>query len=252
MTQGTAKAGIEPGARSEGSNFGRQTREQTAQRLGPMALQGEEVLERGDDLLDDLPVAGGPAAGRLGPRASGLGVGRSGHDRAIGLLPMPFPGDCVNHAHRHAKRVGHTHRHTGSQRYRDAHRHANRDEHNQWRPHQPDGDALRQVHHHADHHIHPDRKRNAHADVDARTVTYVHAEAHIDVRTVIPAYGTRTRGAGHHCTRAHPERDAVLASYERYRIADHNAESGHDVQAATSMAYAAAGLSAHASAWRIA
>jgi hypothetical protein len=65
MAQGASALCIEPFPGGESGDLGGQAGQQAAQRLGPMALQGEEILELGDDLLDDLAVAGGRWAARL-------------------------------------------------------------------------------------------------------------------------------------------------------------------------------------------
>ena len=52
MAQRTAQAHGEPFARGERGHLGGKAGQQAAQRLSPMAFQGAEVLELGDDLLD--------------------------------------------------------------------------------------------------------------------------------------------------------------------------------------------------------
>src|ERR671934_2009306 len=89
MAQGASALCIEPFPGGEGGDRGGQAGQQTTPRLGPMTLQGEEILERGDDLLDDLAVAGGPAAGRLPPRPPSGRGGRGGEGRPIRLYAKP-------------------------------------------------------------------------------------------------------------------------------------------------------------------
>ena len=62
MTQRPTEQRVETLPAQVGRNFRRQAGEQAAERLGPMALQGEEVLQPIDDLLDDLPSARRPAS----------------------------------------------------------------------------------------------------------------------------------------------------------------------------------------------
>lgn len=91
MAQGTAQMNIEPFACGKGRDLGSEAREQAPERLGAMALQREKVLELGDDLLDHLAMAGGPAAGRLRPSPPRVCVGGGRDYCPIGLLPVAFP-----------------------------------------------------------------------------------------------------------------------------------------------------------------
>src|SRR5918995_6560553 len=52
---------VEPLSASVGHHLGRQAGQKTTQRLGPVALQSEEVLELADDPFYDLALARGPA-----------------------------------------------------------------------------------------------------------------------------------------------------------------------------------------------
>src|SRR5918993_5629136 len=52
---------VEPLSASVGRHLGRQAGQKTTQRLGPVALQGEDVLELIYDPFDDLPLSRRPA-----------------------------------------------------------------------------------------------------------------------------------------------------------------------------------------------
>ena len=65
LTQRTTELDIEPLPAGVGRDFGCQTGQKTAQRLGPVALQGEDVLELVYDSLDDLGVSRPPNVGRI-------------------------------------------------------------------------------------------------------------------------------------------------------------------------------------------
>ena len=57
VAQGSAEGVVDPLSAGVGRHLGRQTRQQTSQRLGPVALQGEEILELPDHPFYDLPLA---------------------------------------------------------------------------------------------------------------------------------------------------------------------------------------------------
>lgn len=67
MTQRTCALPLEAFAGGEGDGLGRQAGQHAAQRLRAMPLHGAEVLELGNDLLDNLAVPRRPAAGCLRP-----------------------------------------------------------------------------------------------------------------------------------------------------------------------------------------
>src|SRR5919112_539842 len=56
VAQGSADGVVDPLSAGVGRNLGRQTRQKPSQRLGPVALQGEEILE--------LPDSGSPSTHR--------------------------------------------------------------------------------------------------------------------------------------------------------------------------------------------
>src|SRR5215216_7452804 len=60
VAQRTTELDIEPLPAGVGCDFGSQTSQQPLQGLGPVALQGEEVLELVYDPLDDLAFSGCP------------------------------------------------------------------------------------------------------------------------------------------------------------------------------------------------
>src|SRR5215216_3870148 len=61
VAQRSAEGVVYPLGARVGRDLGGQTRKQTSQRLGPVALQREEVLELAYDPLDDLALARGPS-----------------------------------------------------------------------------------------------------------------------------------------------------------------------------------------------
>ncbi len=68
---------VEPLPAGVGRHLGRQAGQKTTERLGPVALQGEEVLELIYDSFDDLPLSRSPATVCFRPRPLGelsLGV----------------------------------------------------------------------------------------------------------------------------------------------------------------------------------
>jgi hypothetical protein len=91
VAQGSAEGVVDPLSAGVGRNLGRQTRQQPYQRLGPVALQGEEILQLPDHALDDLPLARSPASVGLRPSPAGIVVGGGGHQRPVFLKPAPLP-----------------------------------------------------------------------------------------------------------------------------------------------------------------
>jgi hypothetical protein len=75
-------------------DLGGQTPKQISQRLGPMALQREEVLELADNPFYDLALAGGPAAVGLRPSPAGMVLRGGRHQRPVLLHPAPLPLDA--------------------------------------------------------------------------------------------------------------------------------------------------------------
>ena len=57
VAQRSVERVVDPLCAGVGRDLGRQTRQKPSQRLGPVALQGEEILELPDHALDDLPLA---------------------------------------------------------------------------------------------------------------------------------------------------------------------------------------------------
>jgi hypothetical protein len=57
VAQGSAEGVVDPLSAGVGRNLGRQTRQQPAEGLRPMALQAEEVLQLADHPLYDLALA---------------------------------------------------------------------------------------------------------------------------------------------------------------------------------------------------
>ena len=57
VAQGSAEGVVDPSSAGVGRDLGRQRRQQPAQRLRPVALQAEEVLQLADHTLYDLALA---------------------------------------------------------------------------------------------------------------------------------------------------------------------------------------------------
>src|SRR5215208_4992204 len=72
-------------------DLGRQARQQPAQRLRPMALHAEEVLQLADHPFYDLALAGRPTTIGLRPRPAGVVVRGGGHQSPVLLQPAPLP-----------------------------------------------------------------------------------------------------------------------------------------------------------------
>jgi hypothetical protein len=69
----------------------RQARQQPAQRLRPVALHTEEVLQLADHPFYNLVLAGRPTTIGLRPRPPGVIVRGGGHQRSVLLKPAPLP-----------------------------------------------------------------------------------------------------------------------------------------------------------------
>ena len=89
LAQGASARRMEPVPGGEGGDLGGQAGHPPAQRLGPLTRQGEEVLERGADLLDDALVHNGCllapetcAAGRTFDRVTDVLVRHVEHGHA--------------------------------------------------------------------------------------------------------------------------------------------------------------------------
>lgn len=93
IAQRASQGHIEPRADGEGAHCGGQAGQQATKGLGPMALQGAEILEWGDDLCDDLPVPHCPTTGGLGLGGPRRRDRRRRHDGPLGLVPVLFPAN---------------------------------------------------------------------------------------------------------------------------------------------------------------
>ena len=62
MSQRSAERVVDPLSTGVSRDLGGQASQQPTQRLRPVALQAEEVLELADHPLDDLPLTCGPSA----------------------------------------------------------------------------------------------------------------------------------------------------------------------------------------------
>src|SRR5919112_1433986 len=93
MSQRSAEGVVDPLSTGIGRDLGRQTSQQPSQRLRPVVLQAEEVLELADYPLDDLALACGPSAIRFRPSPAGVVLRGGRHQRPVDLLPAPLPLD---------------------------------------------------------------------------------------------------------------------------------------------------------------
>jgi hypothetical protein len=91
VAQGPAEQGVEPLPERVGCQLGGQAGEQTAQRLRAVALQGEEVLQLRDHLLDDLPLARRPTPILFWPCPPGVVLRGGRHQRSVDLQPTSLP-----------------------------------------------------------------------------------------------------------------------------------------------------------------
>src|SRR5215208_3508132 len=91
VAQRPTELGVEPLSAGVRCHLGGQASEQATQCLCPVAFQGEEILQLRDDLLDELPLARGPAPIRLRPRPPVIGLRGSSHQRSVDLQPAPLP-----------------------------------------------------------------------------------------------------------------------------------------------------------------
>src|SRR5215203_4879274 len=91
VAQRSAEGVVDPLSAGVCRHLGGQARQQPSQRLGPMALQSEEVLELADDPFYDLTLARGPAPIGLRPRPARIVLGGGRHQRPVLLHPMPLP-----------------------------------------------------------------------------------------------------------------------------------------------------------------
>jgi hypothetical protein len=82
---------VEPLSTSVGRDLGRQAGQKPTQRLGPVALQGEDVLELVYDPFDDLPLSRSPATIRFRPRPLGVVLGSGRYQRSIEIRPASLP-----------------------------------------------------------------------------------------------------------------------------------------------------------------
>ena len=78
---------VEPLATGVGSDLGCQACQETLKRLGPVALQGEDVLELVYDPFDELPLSRRPATVSFRPRPLGVVLGSGRYQRSIEIRP---------------------------------------------------------------------------------------------------------------------------------------------------------------------
>src|SRR5215203_687034 len=91
VAQRSVEGVVDPLSAGVCRDLGGQARQQPYQRLGPVALQSEEVLELADDPFYDLALAGGPAPIGLRPCPAGAVLGRRRHQRPVLFHPTPLP-----------------------------------------------------------------------------------------------------------------------------------------------------------------
>ena len=85
MPQRPTKLVVEPLPTGVGCDLGSQAGQKTSQRLGPVALQGEEVFQLVYDALDELALARRPATVGLRPSSLGIILGRGGDQSSVAL-----------------------------------------------------------------------------------------------------------------------------------------------------------------------
>src|SRR5215204_5759889 len=91
VAQRSVEGVVDPLSAGVCRDLGGQARQQPYQRLGPVALQSEEVLELADDPFYDLALAGGPAPIGLRPSPAGVVLGRRRDERPVSLHPKTLP-----------------------------------------------------------------------------------------------------------------------------------------------------------------
>jgi hypothetical protein len=82
---------VEPLATGVGSDLGCQAGQKTLKRLGPVALQCEDVLELVYAPFYDLPLSRRPATVRFRPRPLGVVLGSGRYQRSIEIRPASLP-----------------------------------------------------------------------------------------------------------------------------------------------------------------
>src|SRR5215216_5356588 len=91
VAQRSSELVVEPLPAGVGCHLGRQAGQKTTQRLCPVPLQGEEVLELIYDPFDDLPLSRRPASVGFRPRPLGVVFGSGRHQCSIEIYPAPLP-----------------------------------------------------------------------------------------------------------------------------------------------------------------
>src|SRR5215204_568661 len=91
VAQRSSELVVEPLPAGVGCHLGRQAGQKTTQRLCPVPLQGEEVLELIYDPFDDLPLSRRPASVGFRPRPLGVVFGSGHYQRPIEIRPASFP-----------------------------------------------------------------------------------------------------------------------------------------------------------------
>src|SRR5215207_9600060 len=91
VAQRSSELVVEPLPASVGRHLGRQAGQKTTQRPGPVALQGEDVLQLIYDPFDDLALARSPATVAFRPRPLGVVFGSGCYQRSIEIQPASLP-----------------------------------------------------------------------------------------------------------------------------------------------------------------
>jgi hypothetical protein len=91
VAQRSSKLVVEPLPAGVGRHLGRQAGQKAAERLGPVALQGEDVLELVYDPFYDLALSRSPATIRFRPRPLGVVFGSGRHQRSVEIRPASLP-----------------------------------------------------------------------------------------------------------------------------------------------------------------
>jgi hypothetical protein len=91
VSQRSAQRVVDPLSAGVCCDLGRQAPQKPSQRLGPVALQTEEVLELADHPFYDLTLARSPAPIGLRPRSAGIVLGGGRNKRPVDLHPKALP-----------------------------------------------------------------------------------------------------------------------------------------------------------------
>src|SRR5215211_1065377 len=91
VAQRSSELIVEPLPAGVGRDLSLQAGQKTLKRLGPVTLQGEDVLELVYDPFDDLPLSRCPAKVAFRPRPLGVVFGSGRHQGSIEIQPASLP-----------------------------------------------------------------------------------------------------------------------------------------------------------------